>query len=73
MASDELHDYIHNVLETGDNGPHRHIIVDKATLNDAIDKYRPRIGMPSYCCNTVVLTIRSLVHQARCCENTFRR
>jgi FAD/FMN-containing dehydrogenase len=44
MASDELHDYIHNVLETGDNGPHRHIIVDKATLNDAIDKYRPRIA-----------------------------
>jgi hypothetical protein len=44
MASDQLHDYIHNVLETGDHGPHRHIIVDKATLNDAIDKHRPRIA-----------------------------
>jgi hypothetical protein len=44
MASSELHDYIHNVLETGDHGPHRHIIVDKAILNAAIEKHTPRIA-----------------------------
>lgn len=47
MASDELHEYIHTVLEGGDQGPHRHIMVDKDTLNDAIDKHTPRIGTHS--------------------------
>lgn len=45
MSSNELHDYIHTVLRDGDQGPHRHIIVDKDTLNDAIDEHTTRIGM----------------------------
>lgn len=45
MASDDLHDYIHAVLDGDDQGPHRHIMVDKDTLNDAIDKHTTRIGM----------------------------
>lgn len=47
MSSNELHNYIHTVLDGGDQGPHRHITVDKDTLNDAIDQHTPRIGMSS--------------------------
>ena len=49
MASNdsECDSYIHNVLKTGDHGPHRHIIVDNVALNDAIDKHQTQIGMSS--------------------------
>jgi hypothetical protein len=43
-ASNELHNYIHSVLERGDHGPHRTIGFDASTLNSAIENHATRIG-----------------------------
>jgi hypothetical protein len=67
--SDDLHQYIHGVLETGDHGPDREINVDAATLNDALEKHADKIGMSShsvYSALTIYLTLlRSQTHPAR--------
>ena len=43
-AMSDLHDYIHNVLETGDHGPYRIIEFDIPTLNNIIERHAKKIG-----------------------------
>jgi hypothetical protein len=48
LKTNDLHEYIHNVLDTGDHGSHRLIKLDLPTLNDAIEKHVEPIGMYNY-------------------------
>jgi hypothetical protein len=45
QSADDLNNYIHGVLETGDSRSYRRILCDTSALNDAIEKHRPQIGM----------------------------
>ena len=45
----ELHDYIHNVLETGDHGPYRVLKFEISDLNDVIEHHSKKIGEDLVC------------------------
>jgi hypothetical protein len=49
LETNDLHDYIHDVLNTGDHGSHRLILFDLPTLNNAIEKHADTIGISNGC------------------------